>query len=477
MLSTRPSGRLRTTALLLGLLLMLGAFVPAAGLAANPPAGALGQDGSSSQTATILALQPLQEAYDLLLDRYALPLSPSELVAAGQTAMEEALKEAGVESVAPGLVVVGNDRLQQFAGLRQRFLALAGRYGSVLPPNELAYAAIEGMTTVTNDTHVNFMTPEQYQEHVRWTRGDVSYAGIGARMRGPQATVLEVFRDSPAERAGLRAGDTIVGVDGRPVGELRLDEVINLVRGQEGTTVVLDVQRAISGQVDKLDIVRARVSMPFVDSRRLADDIGYIHLRGFPEPSVIEAVEQAVLQHQRDGVRALVFDLRGNGGGRLDVGTRLLARFVPEGPIYQSVDRRGRHEVVHVRDANPILSVPLAVLIDEGTASMGEIFAAAVQENRVGRVLGATSAGSVAASIVLPLSDGSALQLSVELVYSGGGALLDREGVHPDEEITLDLADLRLGHDAQLERAIGYLREQIAQQPPAPAAPVAVGAR
>src|SRR5215208_5418901 len=465
---THTSRRFRVLTLLLSVLLAVGTLVPTVGGMGLPSAALAAQEGPGGQAANMRALGPLQEAYDLLLDRYALPLDPATLSSAAQTSMEEALKEAGVTSVAPGLGVVGNDRTQQLTALRQRFTALAGRYGGVLPPNELAYAAIKGMADSTDDTHTNFMTPDQYQEHLAWTRGDVSYGGIGARMRGPQATVLEVFRGSPAERAGLRPGDTIVGVDGRNVGDLRLDEVINLVRGPEGTPVTLEVQRAATELVDKLEVVRALVAMPFVDSRRLPGDVGYVQLRGFPEPSVIDGVEQAILSLQREGVRGIVFDLRGNSGGRLDVGSRLLARFVPDGPIYQAVDRRGRQETVNVRDANPILAVPLAVLIDEGTASMGEIFAAAVQEHRVGRVLGATTAGSVAASVVLPLSDGAALQLSIELVYSGGGALLDREGVHPDEEIPLDLSDLRFGQDAQLDRAVSYLQELAAQQPAVP---------
>jgi carboxyl-terminal processing protease len=188
---------------------------------------------------------------------------------------------------------------------------------------------------------------------------------------------------------------------------------------------------------------------------------------------VIDGVEKAILEFQRNGARGIVLDLRGNSGGRLDVGSRLLARFIPDGPIYRAVDRRGREETVYVRDARPILSVPLAVLIDEGTASMGELFAAAIQEHHVGRVVGTTTAGAVAASVVMPLSDGSALQLTIEQVYSGGGALLDRVGVQPDEVVDLDLADLRLGHDTQLEAALAYLREQAAQRP----LPVASGAR
>jgi carboxyl-terminal processing protease len=248
--------------------------------------------------------------------------------------------------------------------------------------------------------------------------------------------------------------------------EMRLDQVITLVRGEEGTTVVLHVQRAGTERLDELILQRAQVSLPFVQSRRIGE-FGYVQLRGFPEPSVVDGVEQAIHQLQRDGVRGIVFDLRGNGGGRVDVGSRLLSRFVPEGPIYQSVDRQGRQQTVNVRDARPILTVPLVVLIDEGTASMGEVFAAAIQEHRLAPVMGATTAGAVAASVYVPLSDGSALQLSIEQVFTGGGVLLDKVGVQPDVPIELDLEALRRGHDVQLERAVSYLGERAAELAPA----------
>jgi carboxyl-terminal processing protease len=337
----------------------------------------------------------------------------------------------------------------------------------VLPANELAYAAIRGMTESVDDAHTNFISPTQFDEEQRWERGEVHYGGIGARMRGPIPTVVEVFDDAPAQRAGLRPGDVLVAVDGQTTVDMRLDEVINLVRGPEGTPVVLRIQRAASDQVDELTLVRASVSMPFVQSRRLPGDVGYVQLRGFPEPSVIAGVENAIVDLQREGVKGVIFDLRGNGGGRLDVGSRLLARFVPDGPIYQVVDRQGNQETSNVRDAHPMLTVPLVVLIDEGTASMGEVFAAAIQEHHIGRLMGTTTAGAVAASVFIPLSDGSALQLSVEQVYSGGGALLDRVGVHPDDEVELDLDELRQGRDAQLERALDYLRVQAAAPAPA----------
>ncbi|HZR99896.1 MAG TPA: S41 family peptidase, partial [Chloroflexota bacterium] len=342
---------------------------------------------------------------------------------------------------------------QRIAG---RYRALVTQYGAQVAPRDLAYAVIGAMADSVDDTHTLFMTPHEYQEYRAWARGDVHYGGIGARLRGPEPTIVEVYANSPAAAAGLQAGDVIVAVEDQPAAGLKLDEIVNRVRGPEGSTVRLRVRR-VSGVEQELQVARAQVNVPFVDSR-VDGDLGYVALRGFPEPSVIDAVERAVQAVQAQGVRGLIFDLRGNSGGRLDVGERLLGRFVSDGPAYQIVDRQGRADVHYIRGSRPLLTVPLAVLVDEGTASMGELFAATIQERGAGRVLGSTTAGSVAASVVLPLSDGSALQLSVEHILSGLGRTLDRVGLTPDQPVPLEAADLQRGRDPQLDAAASYLR-------------------
>src|SRR3954470_11056839 len=454
----------RTVRVSLLLLLTLSLWVTRASVAAAPASGGVWLEAPTPAQATAppsastvnRALTPLQQAYRLLLDRYVDPLPPSQLATAALQGMSAALADQGVAAGDLGPPAPSNDRQGQWQRVAQRFRGLAAQYGAEVPPRELAYAAIGAMADSVDDTHTQFMSPRDYQEYRAWTRGDVHYGGIGARLRGPEPTIVEVYAGSPAATAGLQPGDVIVAVDDQPVAGLKLDDIVNRVRGPDGTSVRVRVRRAAGGAEQDVTLNRAQVNVPFVDSRTIGD-VGYVALRGFPEPSVVDAVERAVVAVQAQGVRGLVFDLRGNSGGRLDVGTQLLARFVADGPAYQIADRQGHPEVHQLQGSRPIVTVPLAVLVDEGTASMGELFAATIQERGAGRVLGATTAGSVAASVVQPLGDGSALQLSVEHILTGMGRTLDRVGVTPDQAVPLDTADVQRGRDPQLDAAITYL--------------------
>jgi carboxyl-terminal processing protease len=455
----KPPARARPALLacLLSLLLAFGALPIAPAQAQSTAVTAAAPRDAAAPPTSAAEVAPIAEAYVLLVDHYAVPLDPAPLVAAGEAGMAAALGAAGVDAGATPPATYGAGTVEQFAALQDQFEALLASHTDALSPADLAHAAIQGMADSLGDPHTSFYTPAEYQDELRWQRGDARYAGIGVRLHGPQATIEEVFPGSPAARAGLHPGDTLVAVNGQLTSDLKLADVVKLVRGDDGTALVLGVQRAGSDRVEAITLARAQVAAPLVAARRLAGEIGYVQLRGFPEASVVGQVEQAIRAQQQAGVRGIVLDLRGNGGGRIVVGEQLLAGFVPDGPIYQSVDRDGHRDVHAVTNAQPLLTVPLAVLVDGSTASMGEIFAAAIQERQTGRVIGEPTAGAVAASRIIPLADGSALQFSVEQVFSGAGALLDRVGVHPDDEVALDLDALRQGRDTQIERAVSYL--------------------
>jgi carboxyl-terminal processing protease len=187
----------------------------------------------------------------------------------------------------------------------------------------------------------------------------------------------------------------------------------------------------------------------------LDDQVGYLRLRGFPEPSVVDRFEQGMAELTSQGMQGLVLDLRGNSGGRLDVGSRLLSDFLPAGSsIYQMVDRGGNQQARASREGGAQYALPTVVLVDQSTASMGEIFAAALQEHGVATVIGATTGGNVAAGQVYPLGDGSALQVTVLEILSGTGKPLNGVGVVPNEMIQVDAQVVAPDQDQTLDRAL-----------------------
>jgi carboxyl-terminal processing protease len=326
-----------------------------------------------------------------------------------------------------------------------------------------AHALIRGMVRFVNEGHTYFLDPEQYQDYQSWSRGDNSYVGIGISVSSKDGDprIVEVYDDTPAKEAGLQPGDLLVKINGQDVAGLAVDEMTTLVRGPVGSTVELVVRRGSDPTPLVVNVQRMEIHLQFVGQRTLDNDIGYVSLRGFPEPSVVDTIDTDVANFQQAGVQGLVLDLRGNSGGRIDVGTRLLSRFLPGGTtIYEEVDSSGANHP-RVTRAGKTYDLPVVVLVDGGTASMGEIFASAVQEHGAATVLGTTTSGSVAAAQVFGLPDGSALQVTVFEILSADGKPLNKVGVVPDEVIDTTSSD-EPGADPVLARAVEILHDRVA---------------
>jgi carboxyl-terminal processing protease len=320
------------------------------------------------------------------------------------------------------------------------------------------------MVRFADENHTYFLDPQQYRDYQSWSRGDNTYVGIGISVtsRDSLPRVIEVYDGTPAEQAGLQPGDILVSIDGQPVAGMALDQMTGLVRGPAGSSVQIVVRRGDDPEEIPYTVQRAEIHLQFVKDKLVQDDIGYVLLRGFPEPSVIDSIEQDITSFQAEGVHGLILDLRGNSGGRIDVGTRLLGDFLPSGTsIYQEVDRGGRNST-HATHGNGQYDMPLVVLVDGGTASMGEIFAAAVQAHGAATIVGSTTSGSVAAAQVFGLPDGSGLQVTVFEILSSDGKPLNKVGVVPDDVIAADPAPPASGTDPALDRAVAILHDQIA---------------
>jgi carboxyl-terminal processing protease len=428
----------------------------------------------------------LEDTWELLLNYYMEPLEPAALAEAADAGMRRVLREHGLAALPDPLVVPDGDRDAAWTALLERYELFAQRHEDV-SPTELTEQAIRAMAGAAHDPHTKYYVPDEVAR-LQQASGREGYPGLGARGRGPVATIVEVYPDSPAATAGLQPGDRIVGTADRPSPDLPADRSAELTCAEVGEPSYLTIEKAVTGEVVDVSMTCAEIHIPLVESRIL-DGVGYVRLRSFLSYSVVTEVENAVRTLQDAGVRGIVLDLRGNPGGYTEASVRILRRLVPGGPVYRLLERDAEPRVrdlcgpasasrasaaillgrepsvgrdVPPDDAcyhEPILTVPLAVLVDERSGSSAELFAAAIQENHAGRVFGTTTRGALAVSLIVPLEDGSALQLGYAQMLSGDGQRINRVGVRPDEPVALRLEDLWSGTDPQLARAVAYLQD------------------
>jgi carboxyl-terminal processing protease len=426
----------------------------AAPAALSASARLVAEDGAS-QTRTFA------EAYNLLLDHYIRPLDSATLLRA---AWDQLVKEARGKASDPGPApALSGDRVSDLESMRNALSGYVSRPDGNPDGFVAAHALIRGMVRMVDEGHTYFLDPQQYRDYQSWSRGDNTYVGIGISVssRNSEPRIVEVYDDTPAKRAGLHSGDVLVRINGKEVADMALDEMTGLVRGPVGTNVEIVVRRGGDPTPLTFSVVRAEIHLQFVKQRVLDQDIGYVGLRGFPEPSVIDTIEQDVATFQDAGVHGLVLDLRGNSGGRIDVGTRLLSHFLPAGTsIYEEIDRSGENRP-HFTRAGQLYDLQLVVLVDGGTASMGEIFASAVQEHGAATILGSNTSGSVAAAQVFGLPDGAGLQVTVFEIVSADGKPLNKVGVTPDEVIEPDPTVVAQEADPVIARAIEILHDQM----------------
>ncbi|MBV9132704.1 MAG: S41 family peptidase, partial [Chloroflexi bacterium] len=442
-------------------LLVISAGLGAGGViqAQAAPAASVGMVQSATGEDADAQSRTLAEAYNVLLDHYVHPLDTAALLHA---AWDNLAKEADSKAAPPGPSPdFTGDRAADLQTMREALGAYLAKPNSQPDGFTAAHALIRGMVRYVDEGHTYFLDQQQYRDYQSWSRGDNTYVGIGISVtsKDSEPRIVEVYEGTPAQQAGLQAGDRLVSIDGQSVAGMALDEMTTLVRGPAGTDVRLVIQRGDDPTERPFDVQRAEIHLQFVKDKVVEDDIGYVLLRGFPEPSVVDSIEQDVTAFESEGVHGLVLDLRGNSGGRIDVGTRLLSHFLPNGSsVYQEVDRGGQNSL-HSTHGSGQYALPLVVLVDGGTASMGEIFAAAVQEHGAATILGSNTAGSVAAAQVFGLPDGSGLQVTVFEILSSDGKPLNNVGVAPDEVIADDASG---ASDPVLARAIEILHNQIA---------------
>lgn len=307
------------------------------------------------------------------------------------------------------------------------------------------------MVEALKDPYSYYMTAEEYQEMMIGIEG--SYAGVGLSVtvnsQDNQITVLTVFKNSPAEGAGMLVGDKIIGIEDDPVDGSMLDEAVSRMRGEPDTDVNVTVNR--NGEILKFTLTRAIVEYPDMEHRMLNDQVGYIWLYRFDKNSP-QNMKDAIKDLEGQGMKGLVLDLRSNPGGLLTACLEIANMFVPKGLIMYSEDRYGAREEFKAGEGK--LDIPLAVLVNEYSASASEVFTGAVQDHETGIVIGKTTFGKGLVQSLTPFTEGDVLRLTTSEYFTPKGRKINQIGVIPD----IDVDDL--------QEALDYVKENPGKQLP-----------
>ena len=329
--------------------------------------------------------------------------------------------------------------------------------------DKMADAVYKGVINGLNDTYAAYYTSDEYKDIMEKTQG--SYCGIGEYVSADQdsgaITIVKPMKDSPCEKAGAKAGDIIYSVDGTEVTGKEISQVQAMLKGEKGTKVDMVLLRG-QKQV-KITVTRDNIEEDTVAYQMLDKKIGYIQVSGFEEVTA-KQFEQAVDELEKQGEKALIIDLRENGGGLLDSAVKMLDRMLPQGVVVYSKDKSGTKEEYKATDDKEFKK-PLAILVNGNSASASEVFSGAIQDEKKGVLVGTQTFGKGIVQGVFPLGDGSALKMTTAKYYTPNGRNIHEKGLTPDIKVELSeqiqkLPESNKKVDNQLKTAFDYLLKQ-----------------
>lgn len=402
----------------------------------------------------------VRQAFDLLMDRFVIPPKSGDVLNGALDGAHHYLESKGVPDPLAERPAFTGVRNQDWRLFQPAYQAMRGALGDKGTAEILDRAMVDGMARSFNEAHTYYMPPEVYRQQMAELQNRNRYSGVGIQM-SQELVITDVFEGSPAEGAGLQIGDQLIGVNGENIEGMTSADVSTRVRGEAGTQVTLSVRRA--GESVTKTMTRATIAYEWLRARILDGGIGYLQIRQFAIPDALPLFNEAMAKFAAADIKGLIIDVRGNPGGAVQTGEEIASRLMPEGkPIYQQVDRRGGERTVSTWGEYWNRDIPIAILTNGGSGSMSEILAAALQENGAARVIGTKTAGAVAAGVPIPLADGSGLLVTVQMINTPSGKVINVVGLEPDQVVELDATQFRAGKDTQLEAALGYVREQMA---------------
>ncbi len=322
---------------------------------------------------------------------------------------------------------------------------------------DLADQMYSGMADAMGDPYTRYFTKNEMSDFLNDANGTM--CGIGIVISSDKDTGLciisEVIENSPAEKAGLKAGDTIIKVDDKDVVGMSVVEISELTKGKKDTSVKISVDR--HGEGEKLfDIKRTTINMQYVKSSK-DGDIGYIKITEFAKVTADQFVK-SLSELMKQDIKGLVIDLRDNPGGMIDIVTEIADTLLPEGTITYTVDKNGNR--VDFKSKEGCIDIPIAVIVNGGSASASELLAGAIQDNGRGIIIGTQTYGKGIVQGLYSLSDGSGLKITIQKYFTPNGVCIQGIGITPDYEIETE-DKTKSADDKQYNKAIELLKDKI----------------
>ena len=331
--------------------------------------------------------------------------------------------------------------------------------GDLPDTKHVAYGAVRGSIDTLGDPYTIFIEPEVREREKERFRGN--FGGIGATLVRDEDgnLILNPIKGNPAEEAGILEGDILLAVDGQEIGqELTVQEIADLIRGEEGTEVVLSVIHPVEDDPETISIIRAAILLPSVSYQNLDEDpsIGYIQLSRFSGESAGE-VRQAIDYLKEEGADKLILDLRFNSGGLLNAAVDVSDLFLAGGPVVTQVSKDEKEKIFEATIDTAAGDLPLVVLINESSASSSEIVAGALKDRGRATLIGLKSFGKGSVQQVYDLSDGSSIHVTASRWFTPNGNMIDQNGLEPDLVVEQTQEAIDNGRDLIIEEAINFL--------------------
>lgn len=330
-------------------------------------------------------------------------------------------------------------------------------YGELPNPQEMTRSAIRGVLSKLGDENTGLVDPEIARIIDEDSSG--SFEGIGATVRINEDNRLEIVRpfpDQPADKAGIKAGDIVLSVDGKSIAGFSVYEAVAVIRGPSSTQVKLTIVRAGVPEPFDVTVTRGKITIPIVQSEMLDGDIAYVSLFDFSSLATdqLEGEIETLLAKKPKG---LILDLRDNPGGYLQQALQVADLFLDAGVIASEKDKGGEGQTFRSGSRGIAQDIPLVVLVNGGSASASEIVAGALQDRGRAKLIGETTFGKGSVQLAHKLQDGSELRVTIAHWFTPNGRQIHGTGLEPDISVPLTEQDAAAGRDPQLDRAVEYL--------------------